>query len=180
MFAAVPRGLVTYARQLHWLTQHNEDPMFGVSYSAKAKYQGQVVHYVPRSSLPTDEECEKLFVQLEAVGRRRVATAMRLAYRGGPRFGEWAVLHPCDVTFKPRSVKVYWALDVDGSIKPTKNEQRRTTIFPRSLAAEMEEAVGAAPFDASATLRRHEERQCGCGLLFPATKGGPMVYATFH
>jgi hypothetical protein len=78
------RGLVTYARQLHWLTQHNEDPMFGVSYSAKAKYQGQAVHYVPRSSLPTDEECEKLFVHLEAMGRRRVATTMRLAYRAAP------------------------------------------------------------------------------------------------
>lgn len=174
------RSLVTFARQLHWLTQHNEDPMFGVSYSKKARYQGQAVHYVPRSSLPTDEECEKLFGQLEAMGRGRIATALRLAYRGGPRFGEWVVLRPCDVSFEPRTVKVYWALDVDGTVKPTKNEQRRTTIFPRSLAAELEEVVRSTPFDSAATTRQHEERECGCGLLFPSPRGGPLKYKAFH
>src|SRR5688572_26381455 len=32
----------------------------------------RTTHYVPRSSLPTDEECEKLFGQPEAMGRGRV------------------------------------------------------------------------------------------------------------
>lgn len=51
------RGLVTHAGRLRWLTVQSEDPMWMVRYAKKASGQGTSAVYVPRSSLPTDDEC---------------------------------------------------------------------------------------------------------------------------
>lgn len=55
------RALVTYARRLHWLTARDDDPMWLVAYSAKSNRQGETAVYVPRSTLPTDDQCDALF-----------------------------------------------------------------------------------------------------------------------
>ena len=174
------RSLVTHARKIRWLTQQHDDPMFGVSYSAKAKYEGQEASFIPRSSLPIDTECEKQFVGFEEMGWRRTATALRVAHRGGQRFSEWIVHRPCDVDLSLRTIRIYWALDLDRTEKPTKNEHRRSTIFPPSLLPELTEAVGSTYFDETASDQQHEEHQCRCGLLFPADDGGYLRYSTFH
>jgi hypothetical protein len=55
------RALVTHARRLRWLTVQSEDPMWMVRYAKTATIQGAASVYLPRSALPTDEQCTALF-----------------------------------------------------------------------------------------------------------------------
>jgi len=59
-----------------------------VRYAKTAVIQGATSVYVPRSSLPTDEQCAALFEAMEGLGHRRWAIAMRLCHRTGLRWGE--------------------------------------------------------------------------------------------
>jgi hypothetical protein len=81
-------ALVTHARWLRWLTAQSEDPMWMVRYAKTATIQGATSVYVPRSSLPTDDQCAALFEAMEGLGHRRWAIAMRLCHRAGLRWGE--------------------------------------------------------------------------------------------
>jgi hypothetical protein len=98
---AVMRALVTHARRLRWLTVQSEDPMWMVRYAKTASIQGATSVYVPRSSLPTDEQCAALFDALEALGHRRWAIAMRLCHRAGLRWRELVALQAQDIEFEP-------------------------------------------------------------------------------
>jgi hypothetical protein len=81
------RSLVTFAYKHRWLSR-DDDPMWRVSYSPQPQHQGQVVGYIPRDSLPTDEQCNALFAALTADGHASWALAMRLKHRSGLRWGE--------------------------------------------------------------------------------------------
>lgn len=65
---AAMRALVTHARRLRWLGPRSDDPMWMVSYSKRASVQGAGNGYVPRSSLPTDEQCAALFDAMQTNG----------------------------------------------------------------------------------------------------------------
>jgi hypothetical protein len=67
----VMRALVTHARRLRWLTAQSEDPIWMVRYAKAAAIQGATSAYVPRSSLPTGEQCAALFEAMEGLGHRR-------------------------------------------------------------------------------------------------------------
>src|SRR5918995_2424867 len=83
---AAMRALVTHARRLRWLTTHSEDPMCMVRYAKTASIQGAASVYVPRSTLPTDEQCAALFDTMVELGHRRWAAAQVPA--GGGLLGE--------------------------------------------------------------------------------------------
>lgn len=171
---AAMRGLVTYARRLRWLTAQSDDPMWLVSYSKKASVQGEHVVFIPRATLPTDEQCAELFAAMEELGYRRWATAMRLKHRSGLRWGELIVLRPIDIEFEPaRVVHVRRAVEQPSkgkpSIKQPKNNRTRTSIFPKSLIDPLAELVDEVTAKAGPT-----------GLLFPSKSGRIMRRTTFQ
>jgi len=74
---------------------------------------------------------------MEALDEPTWALAMRLKHRCGARWGELIALRPCDIEFEPfLRVRVHRAVEQVGgrrAIKPTKNTQKRSSIFPASL-----------------------------------------------
>jgi integrase len=171
---ATMRGLVTYARKLRWITGRDEDPMWMVSYSQQACVQGETAVYIPRASLPTDADCEKLFAAMREQGQARWATAMRLAHRSGLRWGELIALRAEDVEFEPaRVVRVHRAVEQpakgQATMKAPKNERHRTTIFPRSLTEELRLLVDEV-------VAEHGPG----GLLFPGARGGIARRSAFQ
>ena len=165
------RSLVTFGHKNRWLPR-DLDPMWSVSYSIKAEFQGQAIGFTPRSSLPTDEECSALFDALAAVGHHGWSLAMRLKHRSGARWGELIALRPCDFEFEPhRVVRIHRAVEQSRAgmaIKKTKNEHSRETIYPASQAADL----GA--YVETVRAQRGDE-----ALLFPGPDGGPMERRRF-
>jgi integrase len=165
------RSLVTFAHKSRWLGRE-VDPMWRVAYSAKAEYQGQVQGFIPRDSLPSDEQCEALFDAFSELGAPTWALAMRLASRSGARWGELIALRPCDVAFEPhRSVRVHRAVEQSRqgmAYKTPKNAQKRTTIFPASLSHDLATHVTTTRADGGDTA-----------LLFPGRSGGPAERRQF-
>lgn len=105
------RALVTFAHKSRWLAR-DTDPMWLVRYSPSAEVQGHVVGFVPRSSLPTDEECNRMFKALDAAGHPDCALAMRLKHRLGLRWDELIALRPVDLDFDPqRVIRVHRAVE---------------------------------------------------------------------
>ena len=157
------RALVTFAHKNRWLAR-DADPMWLVRYSPSAEVQGQVVGFVPRSSLPTDEECNRMFKTLDDAGHPDWALAMRLKHRSGLRWGELIALRPVDIDFDPqRVIRVHRAVEQSRqglAIKGTKNRQRRVTTFPASLVEPLE------AWAHQAEVARGPE-----GLLFPGRAG---------
>jgi integrase len=146
---AAMRGLVTHARRLRWLTRQSEDPMWMVRYAKTASVQAAASVYVPRGSLPTDEQCAALFDAMEALGHMRWAIAMRLAHRAGLRWGELIALQADDIQFEPaRVVHVRRAVEQGArgpaTLKAPKNGKVRTTIFPKSLVDDLHDIVDGA------------------------------------
>lgn len=170
---AAMRALVTHARRLRWLTAQSEDPLWTVRYAKRSSIQGAATIYVPRSSLPTDEDCNRLFAALEHLGHPRWATAMRLAHRSGVRWGELIALQARDLSFDPRVVRVRRAVEQPtrgpAALKTPKNGKTRTTIFPKSLTAELEAL-------ADSTERAHGPE----GLLFPTATGDIVRRSNFQ
>lgn len=158
------RALVTFAHKNRWLAR-DMDPMWLVRYSPTAEVQGQAVGFVPRSALPTDEECDRMFKALDAAGHPDWALAMRLKHRAGLRWGELIALRPVDVDFGPqRIIRVHRAVEQSRkglAIKGTKNRQHRVTTFPASLVE---------PLDAWSS--RVESERGSEELLFPDAYGG--------
>lgn len=145
-----------------------------VRYSKHATVQGASAVYVPRASLPTDEECAALFDAMTALGHWRWAIAMRLAHRSGLRWGELIALTPADIDFEPsRVVHVRRAAEQGARgparIKTPKNGKTRTSIYPKSLI----EDIGRAVDDAL-------ERGGSEALLFPRSTGGIMRRSSFQ
>lgn len=159
------RSLVTFAHKSRWLGRE-VDPMWRVAYSSKAEHQGQAEGFIPRDALPNDEQCEALFDVLSQSGESAWAFGMRLASRSGVRWGELIALRPCDVGFEPRRVvRVHRAVEQSRqglSFKVPKNAQKRTTIFPASIADGLTAHVAGV-------------RAVGGddALLFGARSGGP-------
>lgn len=165
------RSLVTFAHKARWLPR-DVDPMWGVGYSARAEHQGQAVGFIPRGNLPNDAQCAAVFEALAALGQPTWALAMRLKHRCGARWGELVALRAVDIGFEPhRVVYIHRAVEQSGHarrIKTTKNTQKRTSIFPTSLAAELAERVERVRHD-------HGEE----GLLFPGCDGQPAERRQF-
>lgn len=166
------RSLVTFAFKNRWLAR-DQDPMWLVRYSPTPDQQGEAVGFVERSVLPTDEQCEALFQALADHGHPRWALAMRLKHRCGARWGELIALRPCDLDFSPkRVVHIHRAVEQSQqgmTIKPTKNRQRRTSVFPASLVEPLEAHCAAT------------ERACGPeSLLFPGNDGDYANRRTFQ
>lgn len=65
------RSLVTLAHKSRWLPRE-VDPMWSVSVLRQGEFQDQAVGFVPRGSLPGDEECTALFEAFEALGEIHV------------------------------------------------------------------------------------------------------------
>jgi hypothetical protein len=130
---ACMRALVTFAYKNRWLARER-DPMWLVRYSARADVQGHAVGFIPRASLPTDEDCQRLFDALESLNQPVWSLAMRLKHRSGARWGELIALRPADLDFKPhRVVRIHRAVEQSArgiSIKTTKNRQQRVSTFP--------------------------------------------------
>lgn len=171
---AAMRALVTYARRLRWLTAQSDDPMWLVSYSKRAEVQGEHVAFIPRSTLPTDEQCEALFSAMEKLKYQRWALAMRLKHRSGLRWGELIALQPVDIEFESaRIVHVRRAVEQPTrgrpSIKRPKNNHTRTSIFPKSLVDPLQELVDEVRATAGPT-----------GLLFPSRSGGIIRRSNFQ
>lgn len=169
---AAMRALVTFALKSRWLTRE-ADPMWLVRYSARAEHQGQAIGYIPRSALPTDDDCGRLFEALVDHGHPQWALAMRLKHRCGARWGELIALRPIDVSFEPqRVVRIHQAVEQSRhgtTIKPTKNRQQRVSVFPASLASDLQ------------AWCEHTEADRGRdGLLFPGTDGGFANRRAFH
>lgn len=145
---ATLRSLVTHARRLRWLTSVSPDPMWMVRYARSSTIQGATSVYVPRATLPTDEDCAALYTALESLGYPSWATAMRLKARAGLRWGELAALQAHDIGFDPRVIHVRRAVEQGtrgpAALKVPKNGKSRTTIYPRSLEAELYAAVDNA------------------------------------
>lgn len=158
------RALVTFAHKYRWLAR-DADPMWLVRYSPSAEVQGQVVGFVPRSSLPTDEACNRMFKALDDAGHPDWALAMRRKHRSGLRWGELIALRPVDLDFDPqRVIRVHRAVEESRqglAIKGTKNRQRRVTTFPASLVESLEAWSSRVELD-----RGPED------LLFPDANGG--------
>jgi integrase len=171
---AVMRALVTHARRLRWLTAQSEDPMWMVRYAKKSAVQGATSLYVPRSALPTDEDCNALFKAMKDIGHARWATAMRLAHRSGLRWGELVALQAHDIEVDPvRIVHVRRAVEQPtkgaARLKTPKNGKTRTTIFPKSLTDELRHHV-------ETTLDRSGPE----GLLFPSASGRIIRRSNFQ
>jgi integrase len=170
---ATMRSLVTHARRLRWLTTQSQDPMWMVRYARTSTVQGAASVYVPRSTLPTDEQCDALFAALEELGHARCALAMRLTARTGLRWGELVALQAGDIDFNPRVVHVRRAVEQGSSgpatLKTPKNGKTRTTIYPRSLKPHLHRLV-------TDTL----ERGGPTALLFPNRAGGFARRSSFQ
>jgi integrase len=138
------RSLVTFAYKSKWLPKE-VDPMWLVSYSPKAEFQGQALGFIPRNSLPDDSACQELFAAMAEMGQGTWALAMALAHRSGARWGELVALTPKDIEFEPyRTVHIHRAVEQSSAgrrIKATKNSQKRSSIFPSSLSAALAEHV---------------------------------------
>lgn len=165
------RSLVTFAHKSRWLPREL-DPMWLVSYSIKSEYQGQAVGFTPRKSLPTDEECAALFASLDAAGHHQWSVAMKLKHRCGARWGELIALRACDLEFEPnRVVRIHRSVEQSKhgrTIKKTKNEHTRASIFPASMSTEI-----ATHVDAVRSLQGDE------ALLFPGPDGDFMERRRF-
>jgi integrase len=166
------RALVTFANKNRWIPRE-ADPMWLVRYSPTAEVQGQAIGFIPRSSLPTDEECDRLFKALDAAEQPTWALAMRLKHRSGLRWGELIALRPIDLDFEPqRVVRVQRAVEQSRqglAIKGTKNRQHRVSTFPASLVEPLQ--------DWSDQVERARGRE---GLLFSGTDGGFANRRTFQ
>lgn len=134
------RSLVTFAQKSRWLPRE-VDPMWLVSYSMKGEFQGEACGFVPRHSLPSDDQCAALFDAFMALGEPVWAIAMRLKHRCGARWGELIALRPIDVEFEPhRVVHIHRAVEQSAKgrrMKTTKNKQKRSSIFPASLSEDL-------------------------------------------
>lgn len=86
-----------------------------VRYSKTAAVQGNTALYVPRSRLPTDEECAALFAALEDLDQPSWGLAMRLVGRSGVRWGELIALRPPDIDLDARVVHVRQAVEQPGA-----------------------------------------------------------------
>ena len=172
---AVMRALVTHARRLRWLTAQSEDPMWMVRYAKTTTIQGATPVYVPRSSLPTNEQCATLFVEAMAgFGHRRWAIAMRLCHRAGLRWGELVALQAQDIEFEPaRVVHVRRAVEQPNRgparLKAPKNGKVRTSIFPKSLTDDLQGLVDD-------TISRDGAE----GLLFASASGRIVRRSNFQ
>lgn len=157
------RSLVTFAHKSRLLPK-DLDPMWLVSYAVRPEQQGQAAGFIGRATLPNDRQCQDLFTALEALGEPTWALAMRLAHRSGTRWGELIALRPGDVEFEPyRVLKIHRAVEQSAKgrrIKPTKNTQQRSTIFPASLLSGLAEHVQRTRRDRGASA-----------LLFPGSDG---------
>lgn len=166
------RAMVTFAFKNRWIPRE-ADPMWMVRYSPTAEVQGQVIGFIPRSSLPTDDECNRLFKALDEAEHPTWALAMRLKHRSGLRWGELIALRPVDLDFDPqRVIRVHRAVEQSRqglAIKGTKNRQRRVTTFPASLVQPLE-----------AWSRRVERERGPEGLLFPGADGAFANRRTFQ
>jgi integrase len=161
---ACMRALVTFAYKNRWLARES-DPMWLVRYSAHPDVQGQAVGFIPRASLPTDQDCQRFFDALESLDQPVWALAMRLKHRSGARWGELIALRPVDLDFEPQRVlRIHRAVEQSArgmSIKTTKNRQQRVSTFPASLVADLRQRA------------RDVDRAAGPqGLLFPGTNRG--------
>ncbi len=169
---AAMRALVTFAFKNRWLARE-ADPMWLVRYSPSVEVQGQAVGFIPRASLPTDEDCERLFAALDDAGHHAWALAMRLKHRSGVRWGELIALRPMDLDFGPqRVVRIHRAIEQSRrglAVKSTKNRQSRVSIFPASLSPSLQEWAG-----------RVEHERGGDALLFPGSDGGFANRRTFQ
>jgi integrase len=158
------RSLVTFASKHRWLSR-DDDPMWRVSYSSRPEHQGQVAGYIPRESLPTDQQCNDLFDALEQLGHPSWALAMRLKHRSGLRWGELIALRARDIDVEPhRIVRVERAVEqshLGRRIKTTKNRQQRYSIYPASLLAPLTDHIDNV-------RSRHGDD----GLLFAQPDGG--------
>lgn len=168
------RALVTYARRLRWLTARDDDPMWLVSYSTKSTRQGETATFIPRSTLPTDDQCAALFDAMADQGQPRWALAMRLVHRSGLRWGELTGLQADDIELEPnRIVHVRRAVEQTSAGPPTlkrpKNGKTRTTFFPKSLADDLAQLVDDVTADHGPT-----------GLLFPNWSGGLARRSSFQ
>lgn len=160
------RALVTFAFKNRWLPRE-ADPMWMVRYSPTAEVQGQTLGFVERSTLPTDEDCNRLFTALESADHRQWSLAMRLKHRSGVRWGELIALRPFDLDFHGnRVVRIHRAVEQSRQglrVKSTKNQQRRVSTFPSSLAGALHEW-------ADVIERRHGPHDlrhvAACWLLF--------------
>ena len=169
---ACMRALVTFAHKSRWLPQAI-DPMWMVSYTPKAEFQGQAPGFVPEENLPNDDQCRAIFDALASSGEPVWGLAMALKHRSGARWGELIALRPADIEFDPhRVVRIHQAVEQSRSgltMKATKNTQKRSSIFPASLAVDLHrhvETVRAGSGDA--------------GLLFPGPNGQPPERRQFH
>jgi integrase len=140
--------------------------MWHVAYSSKAEHQGQSEGFIPRDTLPNDEQCAAIFAAFIELGSPAWSLGMRLASRSGVRWGELIALRGCDVDFEPhRIVRVQRAVEQSSrglSFKMPKNAQKRTTMFPASLGADLAAHVAAV----RAQGGDH-------ALLFPGRNGEP-------
>jgi integrase len=166
------RSLVTFAQKNRWLSRE-ADPMWTVRYSPIPEHQGEALGFIPRSVLPSDDQCRALFDALEAAGQPQWALAMRLKHRCGARWGELVALRPCDIDLVPqRIVRIGRAVEQSRqgfAIKSTKNRQHRTTVFPLSLVDELQ-----------AHCRDVARRGGSEALLFTADDGGFANRRTFQ
>jgi integrase len=158
------RALVTFAYKNRWSARES-DPMWLVRYSAHPDVQDQAVGFIPRASLPPDQDCQRLFDALQSLDQPAWALAMRLKHRSGARWGELIALRPVDLDFEPqRVVRIHRAVEQSASgmsIKSTKHRQQRVSTFPASLVADLRQRA------------RDVERAAGPqGLLFPGTNRG--------
>lgn len=166
------RAMVTFAFKNRWMTR-DADPMWLVRYSPSAAVQGQAIGYIARSTLPTDDECARLFDALEDADHFDWALAMRLKHRSGVRWGELIALRPADLDFEPRRiVRVHRAVEQSRqglAIKSTKNRQQRVSTFPASLVGPLREWSDRVAKEGGSEA-----------LLFPAADGGFANRRTFQ
>lgn len=165
------RSLVTFAHKSRWLPR-KVDPMWLVSYSLRADFQGEAAGFVPRDSLPNESQCLALFDALDHVSEPTWSFAMKLKYRSGGRCGELIALRPVDIEFEPhRVIQVHRAVEQSSrgrTIKSTKNKQKRTTLFPASLRGDLADHIE--------TVQRTLGED---GLLFCRPDGGPAERRQF-
>lgn len=168
---AAMRSLITFAREKRWLRGDDDDPMLGVKYTPKSAVQGESVHYIPRDTLPTRQELEKLFVAGVPYGHWPLA--WELASFAGLRWGELAALRPMDIILDRRMVLVTRALEESQGhlrMKATKNRKGRHSIYPKSLVERLGEHVEAVSSERGpqailfagargALMRRHVHRR---------------------
>lgn len=74
------RSLVTFAHKSRWLGR-DVDPMWHVAYSSRSEHQGESHGFIPRDTLPNDEQCAAIFESFVGLGEPVWSLAMRLASR---------------------------------------------------------------------------------------------------